>query len=64
MKRWLVLVEVHTLQAALVGVPPFRDFRYYRWRWLAELSAWTDRSYPYAIVSARVIGRVTRKVQP
>jgi hypothetical protein len=67
--RWLVYVETWTIYnayAQLCGLKfgPHREWHYYRWRWMARLSAWSFGLPPpgyIAVSSAKLVGLVRLK---
>jgi hypothetical protein len=64
--RWLVVTTISSVISAGLGFPPAREFRYYRWRWLARFKAWADNNalpvpFMSIIQRAELVGRVSLK---
>lgn len=70
MKRgYLVVSEVWSLTLSLAGLAPItcREFRYYRWRWTAQLAVVLASFRPplFGIVqTTRLVGLVKLKPEP
>lgn len=66
MKRgWLVITETGSLLGLQMGWELHREFRYYRWRWVARASAWLTNVAPVLIGGcyqrSLCVGRVSAK---
>jgi hypothetical protein len=69
-KRWAVRYETRFFLDAILKRPPAVEYRYFRWRWRAELSRASAERRTYDLLAmtacfprttAQILGRITEK---
>jgi len=65
--KWLVVISTYSLFSAIHKAPPYKEYRYYRFRWIARLVAWLDSSNmgnPFTYSRSELVGRITPRNAP